>query len=108
MHGTLLKNMPMLKWIIDAYPDKLMPIIRLTSMPNGYLAVHRIVGPRKFEINIFDRNGIWQYALKLPDGVKLQDEHFYDFGFSNIETRDDYLVYVEYRIKNLPEIFSGK
>ncbi len=39
--------------------------------------------------------------------MELRDPVFYDFGLSAIEDRDDMPVYVEYRVKNLPEIFTN-
>jgi len=79
---------------------------KLKILPNGYLAVYRIVGPRKYEIEVFDKDGVWQYTIKLPEGMTLNSEDFFSFGFSNIEEKDDFPVYVEYRVKNLPEIFK--
>ena len=95
------------KWIIDAYPDRLVAVQELTCLPHGYLAVHRVSGPRETEIDIFDPDGRYLYIMKLPEGMELRNPCFYDFGFSTIETQEDMPVYVEYRVKNLPEIFSG-
>lgn len=106
MYEPMVKSSPQSKWIIDAYPDKLMTTGKLTALPNGYLAVHRIVGPRKYEIEIFDKDGVWQYILKFPEGMIPYNENFYGFGFSNIEAKDDMYVYVEYKVKNFPEIFG--
>jgi hypothetical protein len=95
------------KWIIDAYPDRLVAIKDLTMLPHGYLAVYRVSGPREAEIDIYDPDGRYVYIMEFPEDMELREPCFYDFGFSNIETKEDIPVYVEYRVKNLPEIFSG-
>ncbi len=47
------------------------------------------------------------YIIKPPEGVSLDDVKFYDFGFATAETQEDeFLVYTEYSIKNLPDIFG--
>jgi hypothetical protein len=45
--------------------------------------------------------------LKAADEISLEDARFYNFGFSTLETRDDFKFYVKYKIKNLPEIFTS-
>lgn len=92
---------------IDAYPDRLAAVQELTILPHGYLAVLRVSGPRETEIDIFDPDGRYVYIMKHPEDMELQNPCLYDFGFSNIETKEDMPVYIEYRVKNLPEIFSG-
>jgi hypothetical protein len=101
-----LKGRESFKWAYGAFPDRLNAVYRLHSLPNGYLAVYRIAGVQEYEIDVFDSQGRYVYILKLPENVKLSSENFYDFGFSTIEVKDDFPVYVEYRITNLPEIFS--
>lgn len=101
-----LKERDQFKWAYGVFPDKLNAIYRLHTLPNGYLAVYRISGVQKYEIDVFDSRGRYVYILKLPETVKLRYENFYDFGLTTIESRDDFPVYVEYRITNLPEIFK--
>jgi hypothetical protein len=91
---------------IDAYPDKLMAIKEMKVLPGGYLAVYRISGLKKYEIDVFDDLGRYIYRLQFPENINLDKAVFYDFGFATVETVDDFPVYIEYRIKNLPEIFS--
>jgi hypothetical protein len=93
------------RWIIDAYPRELMAIQEMKPLPNGYLAVYRITGIGKYEIDVFDSEGIFQYIIKLPAGMRLYSEQFYDFGFGNIEGKGDFPAYVQYRVKNLPDMF---
>jgi hypothetical protein len=57
-------------------------------------------------IDIFDESGKYVYMIESPEDYPLDVADFYDFGFTTVETIDDFPVYVEYRIKNLPEIFS--
>ena len=93
------------KWILDAYPDTLAAIKSLKVLPRGYLAVYRVSGPKMFEIDVFDPEGSFVYILKVPDAISMEEARFYSFGFSTLETKDDFRFYVEYKIKNLPEIF---
>ncbi|MGB2906371.1 MAG: hypothetical protein WBB73_04680 [Candidatus Aminicenantaceae bacterium] len=96
-----------MKWILDVYPDELVAIKEMTMLPKGYLAVYRITGPQQTTIDVFDPEGRYVYELKMPEGIKPEITGFYGFGFTNIETRDDLSVYIEYRIRNLPKIFSA-
>ena len=94
------------KWIFEAYPDKLVAITKMFRLPHGFLAVYRVSGLREDEIDIYDPDGRYVYVMELPEGMELRRPVFLDFGFSTIEDRDDIPVYVEYRVKNLPDIFS--
>ena len=91
---------------INAYPDELMAIREMKVLPKGYLAVCRISGLKKYVIDIFDESGKYVYMIEQPENYPLARADFYDFGFTTVETVDDFPVYVEYRIKNLPEIFN--
>jgi len=91
---------------LTAYPDELMAIKKMKVLPKGYLAVYRISGLKKCVIDIFDKSGKYVYMIESPERYPLDRADFYDFGFTTVETVDDFPVYVEYRIKNLPEIFS--
>ena len=91
---------------LDAYPDKLMAIKEMKVLPNGYLGVYRISGPNEFEIDIIDDQGRYVYKIEPPENIDLDRADFYDFGFTTVDTVDEFPVYVEYRVKNLPEIFS--
>jgi len=93
---------------LNAYPDELMVIKEMKILPKGYLAVYRISGLKKYVIDIFDGNGNYVYVIMPPESPPLDRADFYDFGFTTVEMVDDYPVYVEYRIKNLPEIFSAQ
>lgn len=94
------------KWILDAYPDTLAAVKSVKALPRGYLAVYCVSGPKMFEIDVFDPEGRFVYILKVPDEISMEKASFYDFGFSTLESRDDFSFYVEYKVRNLPEIFS--
>ena len=81
-------------------------IKEIKALPNGYMAVSRITGPDETEVDVFDPDGKYVYILKTEQDVSLDKAEYYDFGFGELEERDDLYVYVEYRIKNLPEIFN--
>lgn len=95
------------QWMLSVYPDTLVAIKQLKILPGGYLAVYRISGPKVIEIDVFDNEGKYLYVLKPPAGVSLENAEFYDFGFATTEmTEDEFQIYVEYKIINLPDIFT--
>lgn len=94
------------KWMLSAYPDRLIAIKEVMPLPKGYLAVFRVSGVKKFEIDVFDSQGLYLYAVLPPPDVKMDEVHFFSFGFGTVEESGDYPVYREYWIKNLPEIFG--
>jgi hypothetical protein len=96
------------EWALEAFPDSLAAILSLHTLEGGYLAVLRITGPEEVEIDIFDSEGRYIHALEVPQGMSLEQVQFFDRGFATQETAGDYPVYVEYRITNLPAIFSRR
>jgi hypothetical protein len=95
------------KWIVDTFPDHLVAIKSMKSLPNGYLAAYRVTGVESYEIDIFDPDGHYVYSVAPLESIDLDDVKFYGFGFARIKTKDDgFMIYEEYRIKNLPEIFK--
>ena len=97
-----------MKWILEAYPDTIVAIKSVKALPKGYLAVYRVTGAKMFEIDVYDPEGRFVYILKAPDEISMEGARFYNFGFSTLESRDEFSLYVEYKIKNLPEIFSTR
>ncbi|MEW6406915.1 MAG: hypothetical protein AB1649_34490, partial [Chloroflexota bacterium] len=93
------------KWILSAYPDRLVAIKDVVRMPKGHLGVLRVTGAKNFEIDVFDDKGTFRYVLVPPAGVNMDGAQYFAGGFATVETDEDYSVYREYRIKNLPEIF---
>jgi hypothetical protein len=95
-----------LKSLEAAFPEKLVVIKDIRVLPRGWLAVYRITGAELFEIDVFDPEGKYCYILEPPQGISLEKAVFYDAGFALVEEKGDLLVYADYRIKNLPEIFK--
>jgi len=95
------------KWKLSMYPDTLAAIKDIKTLPKGYLAVYRISGAGNFEIDVYDPEGKYVYIIKAPEDISLERPAFYEFGFGIQEERDEMPVYLEYRIKNLPEIFGN-
>jgi len=95
------------KWMIDSFPDNLVAIKNLKSLPNGYLAAYRVTGIESYEIDIFNPDGHFVYSVAPLESIDLDEVKFYGFGFARIKTKDDgFMIYEEYRIKNLPDIFK--
>ena len=95
------------KWMLSVYPDTLVAIKDIKTLPKGYIAVYRVSGVKTCEVDVFDQEGRFVYIIKPPQGVSLETAKFYSFGFATKETQEDeLLVYAEYIIKNLPDIFQ--
>jgi len=60
----------------------------------------------EFEIDVFDREGRYLFAVIPPPGIRMFNILIHRTGFSVIEPRDDLYVYREYRVQNLPGIFE--
>lgn len=95
-----------LKWVFSAFPDKLNAIKDILPLPKGHLGVFRITGPKKTELDIFDAEGRYLWAVIVPPDLRTDSLGFFSTGFGTIESDGDFQVYREYRIKNLPEIFE--
>ncbi len=97
------------KKMLAAYPDQLMMMLNLSYLPGGQLGVFRITAPGRWQLDVFDREGTYLYALLFPDQFleKWDALGFFESGFWLINTGGDYPVYEEYQIKNCPEIFSS-
>jgi hypothetical protein len=95
------------KWVLSAYPDTLVAVKDIKILPEGYLAVYRVSGVQTYEVDVFDAEGRFVYIVKPSEGVSLDDVKFYNFGFAKRETQaDEFFIYIEYSIKNLPDIFG--
>ncbi|HOE14156.1 MAG TPA: 6-bladed beta-propeller [Candidatus Saccharicenans sp.] len=97
------------KKMLAVYPDQLMLMLKLSYLPGGQLGVFRITAPGRWQLDVFDREGTYLYALAFPDQFleKWDALGFFESGFWLINTGGDYPVYEEYQIKNCPEIFSS-
>lgn len=98
--------MPQMRQYISVYPDELLAFQEMQALPNGDLVVRRVSGIKKLEVDIFDPDGRYLYALKMPEGISLERASFHGSGFSLVEYKEDYPVYIDYRIKNLPDVFG--
>jgi len=92
--------------ILKAYPNELCAIFDLKLLPKGYLAVYSIKGFESISIDIFDENGKFQYVIEAPDDISLVNAIYTNNGVSIIRVEEDRDIYIEYRIKNLSEIFE--
>lgn len=99
----------LIKKMLPVYPDKLMMMLNLTYLPGGQMGVFRITAPHRWQLDVFDREGTYLYALIFPDRFleKWSSMDFLESGFSLINTDGDYPIYEEYQIKNCPEIFPS-
>jgi len=93
---------------MQIYPDEFCAIRDIKPLPRGYLAVYSIDGVETFSIDVYDPEGRFLYVLNPPQGISLEHAKFYDFGLALREEKEDRDVYVEYRVKNLPEIFGNR
>jgi len=101
------KNDEFDKWALSVYPDSLVAFKEIKILPKGYLAVYRVSGVQTYEVDVFDAEGRFVYVMETPEGISLDDVKFHGFGFATRETQEDeFLVYTEYTIKNLPDIFE--
>jgi hypothetical protein len=74
-----------MKWMLDAYSDRFVAIYDLAPLPRGHLAVYRVTGAERYEIDVFDPEGRYLYALVPPPDVKMAGAKFFASGFATIE-----------------------
>jgi len=96
------------EWYMQVYPDEFCAVRAIKPLPRGHLAVYSIDGVETFRIDVYGPEGRFLYVLKPPQGVSLEHAKFYDFGFALREEKEDRDIYVEYKVKNLPEIFGER
>jgi hypothetical protein len=96
------------EWYLQVYPDEFCAVRAIKPLSRDYLAVYSIDGVEMFRIDIYDPEGRFLYVLKPPQWVSLKHATFYDFGFALREEKEDRDIYVEYKVKNLPEKFTKK
>lgn len=93
-------------WMLDVYPDTLVAVKDIKTLPEGYLAVYEVTGIGAYRIDVFDQDGRYTYILTPPEGISLEEAFYFSGGFALIEeTEDGWQIYTEYRVKNLPKIF---
>lgn len=95
------------KLLKESLPGTFCAITGIEFIPRDHFVVRRKVGFRKDEADIFDKEGRFVYALKtskeIPNFIRLR---FFRNKVMIIKKLDDRDVYVQYRVKNLPEIFG--
>ena len=53
--------------MLAVYPDQLMIMLKLTYLPGGQIGVFRITAPSRWQLDVFDREGTYIYALVFPN-----------------------------------------
>jgi len=98
------------KAIKDNLPQKILAIRSLALLPKDYLAVTRItgVGKEDVEIDIFNAEGKLAHTIlpsdEFPDLSKLK---FFKDKVAIIKDIDDRDILIEYQITNLPDIYKN-
>ncbi|UCE20895.1 MAG: 6-bladed beta-propeller [Candidatus Aminicenantes bacterium] len=96
------------EFYMQIYPDEFCAVRAIKPLPRGHLAVYSIDGVETFSIDVYDSEGRFLYVLNPPHEISLEHAKFYDFGLALREEKEDRDIYVEYKVKNLPEIFGKK
>jgi hypothetical protein len=94
------------KWMLDAYPDRYVAMNSMQPLPNGYLLVRRVTGPKQTVIDVFGPDGKYLYLLLPPEGMDFNAAVFHARGFSRTAAEGDFRVYEDYRVLNLSEVFG--
>ncbi len=92
---------------VPYYPDKLVAFQLIFPLPQGYLGVKRVSGLKQFEIDVFDPDGRYVYVINLNDKSLFNSAQYFPGGFATVKETDDGILYQEFLIKNLPEIFRN-
>jgi len=94
------------KLIQENLPTRFCAVMKLISLPGGYLAVLRPTGIQRLNIDIFDGEGRYLYQLELPQDIGKRVGIAGDI-ISAVYFVEDRDIYRAYRIKNLPGIFKS-
>jgi len=94
-----------IKLIKDALPKQLCSIEKIFSFANGYIGVVHIKGYKRFELDIFDTTGRFVYLIKFPVDFKAYEFKVYEDTLGVLCEKGDIMVYREYFITSLKEIF---
>ncbi len=91
----------------EQLPGALNAIFGISALPEGHLAVKRIIGLESVEIDVFDRRGHFIYTIlpseEIPD---LRGLIVFEDGTGIINELEEKNVFVEYRVKNMKGIFN--
>ena len=87
----------------DVFPKKFAAINRIALLPNGHIAVRRILGFQKHALDVYDYRGRFVYTLKpppeLPGFYRTDLSGTSIWVFREIDDRD---VFILYEMTNLP------
>lgn len=97
---------PIKKMIKQNLPPFFAVILAMQPLPNNYLAVFKVSGLNKFEIDLFDSKGYFVYQIMLPDEMMETLPGFSGNKLITIRTKDDQDIYEEYQIIGFPEVFA--
>ncbi len=91
----------------EQLPDTLNAILGIAVLPNGHLAVKRIIGLESVEIDVFDTNGHFIYTI-LPSAeiTDLRGMIIFENTIGIITELEEKNIFVEYRVKNMKGIFD--
>lgn len=97
------------KMIKKQFPESFCIIAGIFLLPNEFIAVSRFTGiETPFEIDIFDSEGRYLYLVKMPGEISdLEGLKFLKNGVAGLKHLEEKDIYMEYRVKNLPEIFGS-
>jgi len=95
-----LKNM-----VRKNLPRKMLAISSLKVLPKGHFAVYLNKDFSERDIWVFDKDGRFQYIFDFPGKTSIRPSLFTKNGFAANERGGDRDFYIEYKIKNMPEIF---
>lgn len=91
----------------EQLPDTLNAILGIALLPNGHLAVKRIIGLESVEIDVFDRDGHLIYTIlpsaEIPD---LRNVIVFEDTIGIFIELEEKNIFVEYRVNNLKGIFD--
>lgn len=87
-------------------PDHLCSIYDIKALPHGYLLVMSVKDKDNYYYDVFGPQGKFLYQLEFPKRITLAFKIYPDATLAMLTRKKDQEFYVEYRIKNLPEIFG--
>jgi hypothetical protein len=91
----------------EQLPPTLNAIWGMAVIPSGNLAVRRITGLESVEIDVFDKEGrLLLTILPSTDIPNLRNVSIFKGTIGIIFEEEEKNIYVEYRVKNLEEIFD--
>ncbi len=88
-------------------PDQLCALSSIYATPSGYILARSVKAYNKFDFDVFSPQGKFMYTLELPEGIDFEWVLFpYNGIISTVKEDDDTYYYIEYKVKNLNEVFG--